>query len=200
MFVFYSGLGYYEYYFEEADHYFKKNPRKISSIFSLPKDNEKELKYRGETTTDYLYVIEDVEHTDIDKVPAFNPPPSDGYRITFNLCEEWDRNKLIGIDGIPIKRPYTFTSKDVVELPAVSRIKEELTTKERGTMLKLILGMAMDAYKYDPEKGRNSATGGKNGGIKAALQCLELGVDEKTISKYLIEAATLYPDAKPRKS
>lgn len=77
---------------------------------------------------------------------------------------------------------------------------KELLETERSTMLRLIIGMAIDAYKYVPGKPRNSATGNKNGSIKAALENLGLSADEKTISKYLKEAAELYPDARPRKT
>ncbi len=71
---------------------------------------------------------------------------------------------------------------------------------ERASMLKLILGMAIDRYGFDPDKIRNPATGSNNGSIRAALQKIGLNADEKTISKYLKEAAEANPDARPGKS
>jgi hypothetical protein len=69
----------------------------------------------------------------------------------------------------------------------------ELSTTERTTMLKLILGMAIDAYQYDPQSSRNKATGANKGSIHAALSLHGLSVDEDTIRKYLTEAAKLFP-------
>ena len=60
---------------------------------------------------------------------------------------------------------------------------------ERKSMLKLIIGMAVDAYDYDP-KARNSATGGKNG-IKVKLAAHGISIDDDTIRKYLTEAKEL---------
>ena len=58
---------------------------------------------------------------------------------------------------------------------------------ERNTMLKLIIGMAIDAYGYDPKNSRNSATGDKNG-ISAKLQAHNINISDDTIRKYLTEA------------
>jgi hypothetical protein len=70
---------------------------------------------------------------------------------------------------------------------------------ERAKMLSLILGMAIDAYGYDPQAKRNATTGDNNGSIAHRLPD-GLKVDSDTIRKYLTEAVSLYPDAKPRKS
>ncbi|MDD5268030.1 MAG: hypothetical protein PHO08_13030 [Methylococcales bacterium] len=78
--------------------------------------------------------------------------------------------------------------------------KSDFSETERHTMLKLIIGMAIDGYRYDPNSTRNTATGNNKGSIKAALEMLGLSADEKTISKYLKQAAELYPEARPRKT
>ncbi len=59
---------------------------------------------------------------------------------------------------------------------------------ERSTMLKLILGMAISAYNFDPQKDRNTATGCNKGSIKYDLAKLGLRLDEDTIRKYLHKA------------
>jgi len=66
---------------------------------------------------------------------------------------------------------------------------------EKDTMLKLILGMAMRAYGFDPAKPRNTATGSNNGSIKADLEKCGLPIDEDTVRKYLNEAKGIYPHA-----
>jgi len=84
----------------------------------------------------------------------------------------------------------------------VSEQSEEkpLTESERTSLLKIILGMAMDSYKYDPDADKNTATGSNTGSIKTALQNYGLDAANKTISKYLREAAKQNPNARPRKS
>ena len=61
----------------------------------------------------------------------------------------------------------------------------------RNTMLKLILGMAIDAYGYSPEKKQNSATGNNNNGISSRLSTHGIDITNETIKKYLDEAKKL---------
>ena len=75
-----------------------------------------------------------------------------------------------------------------------------LTETERGKLLAMVLGMAIDAYGYDPANTRNAATGTNHGGIAAGLAKAGLSADPKTIRKYLEEAANLYLRRKPRNS
>lgn len=88
----------------------------------------------------------------------------------------------------------------IIENHAKPKTNVDLSETERNTMLKLIVGMAIDAYGYDPDSKKNPATGNNNGSIKAALERVGLSADEKTIIKYLKEAVDRYPDVKPRKS
>jgi hypothetical protein len=73
---------------------------------------------------------------------------------------------------------------------ANSLIKTELSETERQTMLKLIIGMAMNAYGYDPNATRNTATGDKNG-ISAKLERHGISINDDTIRKYLTAAKEL---------
>ncbi len=93
------------------------------------------------------------------------------------------------------------TSKEMKIVLAVpdkrKSIKHEVTELERNTMLKLIIGMAIDAYGYSPDKSRNEATGTNKGSIRAGLETRGIFVDDDTIRKYLNEAKELVLDSKP---
>lgn len=88
-----------------------------------------------------------------------------------------------------------FYAVDLIpEPPAVDeKPSKPPATAERETMLKLIIGMAVDAYGYDPDATRNKATGDKQGSIKAALEMKGISIDADTIRKYLNEAKQHYP-------
>lgn len=64
---------------------------------------------------------------------------------------------------------------------------EALPTKVRDSMLRMILGMAMKKYEYDPSSKKNTAT------KKIADDLAEYGLDlnEDTVRKYLNEARDL---------
>jgi hypothetical protein len=66
---------------------------------------------------------------------------------------------------------------------------KNLGTRERNTMLKLIIGMAVDGYKYDPNVLRSPIVPE----IANALQLLGIGLDEVTIRKYLKEGKEFLP-------
>lgn len=74
-------------------------------------------------------------------------------------------------------------------LPTVSNkvASKGLPETERKTLLRLVLGMAIDAYGYDVDSKKNTATGDKNG-ISAKLLLRGIEVDADTVRKYLNEA------------
>lgn len=72
---------------------------------------------------------------------------------------------------------------------AKSKPDRPLGTRERDTVLKLIIGMAVKGYAYAPGKSRNSATAE----IASDLAELGIGLDPDTVRKWLQEAATLLP-------
>ncbi len=100
------------------------------------------------------------------------------------------------------QHPYLAKKLDLLvpELaPEDKRLpKITLPELERNTMLKVMLGMAIDGYGYDPSASRNPATGNKKGSIRAGLQSIGFDVDEDTIRKYLTEAENLFCATKPR--
>jgi len=95
-----------------------------------------------------------------------------------NYCDLWiNKNKIDEIIQSPLSLPTIHPSA---------------IANEKSTMLKLILGMAIASYHYNPASSRNSATGNNKGSIKHDLSRFGLTVDEETIRKYLEEASDKY--------
>lgn len=65
---------------------------------------------------------------------------------------------------------------------------------EKSSLLKLVLGMAVASYGYDPKEKRNSASGDNSGSIADSLAAIGLNIDSDTVRKYLKEAKELYAD------
>ena len=65
----------------------------------------------------------------------------------------------------------------------------ELSTRERNSLLKLVIGMAVGGYAYDPKRERNEAI--KD--IANDLDSLGIGMDVKTIRKWLREGVEILP-------
>jgi hypothetical protein len=93
----------------------------------------------------------------------------------------WARGKNLAIpkelDGIT----SATTSAPLVE--------KTFQTKERETLLKLVVGLAIKGFDYQPKAGRSNTV--KE--IAAALEGLGIGMDEDTIRNKLQEAAKLLP-------
>jgi hypothetical protein len=64
-----------------------------------------------------------------------------------------------------------------------------LKTRERESFLKLIVGMAVEQYGYDPKSKRNEATAH----IRSDLENCGISMDDETILKKLREASELLP-------
>jgi len=69
----------------------------------------------------------------------------------------------------------------------------DLGTRERDTLLKLVLGMVMARYRYSPEAPRNGAPIE----IRNDLAKLAMSVDDDTIRKRLKEAVQTVLPARP---
>ena len=67
--------------------------------------------------------------------------------------------------------------------------EKPLKTRERDTICKIILGMAIKGYAYDPQAKKNTAVSE----IAGDIQQLGLSVDQDTIRKWLQEAIALLP-------
>lgn len=151
--------------------------------------------------------IKNIENIGVEKLlPSKHPDSefSNGLRYNFiklnNINADCPNNVFFLLNKDQ-PSPITLILATQYEPPKIEKYSETIAETERATILKLILGMAIDAYKYnpDPECKKNSATGSNQGSIKFGLEKHGLSADEKTISKYLKEAAERYPDARPRK-
>ncbi|MCE3237654.1 MAG: hypothetical protein K0R24_635 [Gammaproteobacteria bacterium] len=69
--------------------------------------------------------------------------------------------------------------------------REDLSPRERDSLLKLIVGMAMKKYKFNPIKGKRSSAASL---IKDTLIEYNIPLDDQTILDYLREGALLLPD------
>ena len=70
-----------------------------------------------------------------------------------------------------------------------------LHPRERDTLLKLVIGMAMDSYRYDPAAPRSKVPAE----IAADLEKKGITVTDDTIRKWLKQAAETVLPAKPQK-
>jgi hypothetical protein len=73
----------------------------------------------------------------------------------------------------------------------------QLNELERNSMLKIILGMAVDKYKYTIGAKRNAATGSNNNSIQYSVEILGLKIDDETIRRYVKEAEELHQPSIP---
>ena len=71
----------------------------------------------------------------------------------------------------------------------VSPTERRLLTRERETVLKIIIGMAIKGYGHNPQASRNSTAGE----VSSDLTLLGIPVSDDTILKYLKEAAEILP-------
>jgi hypothetical protein len=89
-------------------------------------------------------------------------------------------------------------TREVTGLQAeAARILPEkaLTPKERDSLLKLIIGMAVGGYGFDPKAGRST----QMKQICDDVISTGLSLDEDTVRKWVREAAGLLPTDVPEK-
>lgn len=99
-------------------------------------------------------------------------------------------NEHIRVDAVVAERAEL--AKRVEELEdQIAQLRNERprATKERHSLLTLVIGMAVGAYKYDPKKQRTDITAE----IEGDLEMCGLHLDRDTILKWLREAAKLLP-------
>lgn len=119
------------------------------------------------------------------------------------------KEAVIQRHGPPDQRRPNFDYRDIAETSAlkarVAFLEQELAksppkpkpqsavTRERNTLLKIILGLAMDQYGYQPHAPRN-ATAGE---IAGDLDGQGISVSEDTVRKYLNDASEFAPPRYP---
>ncbi|MFY9291717.1 MAG: hypothetical protein WAP03_13615 [Methylorubrum rhodinum] len=94
---------------------------------------------------------------------------------------ELDRGEL---DSGPRKRWIAVTRASLDAFKGGAVVERPLATRERNTLLRIVLGLAKEKFHYSPDGGRNSAA--RN--ISDALGRQGIRVSEDTILKYLREA------------
>lgn len=196
MLVFYSGWGYWVYESEDfGQQLASSHVHRVCGLFELPKNAEKEVTYQGHTIINYLLPS---IYSDLEEPIKIHNSPVLGDVPKFFLCDEQYQYNDFTNGHVELK-PVKYTRADIVEKVIGDDVSKPkiLTETERNTMLKLIIGMAIAAYKYDPQAQRNPATGDNKGSIKASLDRYGITIDSDTIRKYLNEAKELI-DAKPK--
>lgn len=106
----------------------------------------------------------------------------DGYQGLLNQNEEFIALKDERIEQLKARVGELET------MPA-NKTGKSLGAKERESLLKLLIGMAIRGYSYDPKSGRSPTA--KE--IADDLTLVGLSLDEDTVRKYLAEARELLP-------
>lgn len=127
-------------------------------------------------------------HIDCNVIAIYSYESEDTVRFDRETLAIWfqQRNFKTGYQFLP-------TQPD----PAEGRPAEKpLGAKERETLFKLTIGMAIKGYGYDPSATRNDATTE----ITRDLEALGITLDSDTVRKWLREAAKILPPSphKPR--
>ncbi|RWO00958.1 hypothetical protein [Mesorhizobium sp.] len=97
------------------------------------------------------------------------------------------RDELIGLKDNRIES-LTAMLADMERTLSTPRQKP-LGARERDSFLKLVIGMAIKGYSFDPKSGRSTTA--KE--ISGDLALIGLAMDEDTVRKYLAEAKQLLP-------
>jgi DNA repair exonuclease SbcCD ATPase subunit len=119
----------------------------------------------------------------------------DSKKLLDRLNEHSERNNALAqnyIDSLEkLKRQNAELQNQLDELEKTKqeKVAKDLPPRERETVLKLIIGMAVAFYGYDPQSARNSAIGQ----IRSDLALKGIKMDDGTIRKYLDEAKVLWP-------
>lgn len=106
--------------------------------------------------------------------------------------ENWIIWALTKSLSIPKKLYLVLESRHESKNDSMSKVSTSsapLKTIERNTLLKLVIGMAVNGYCYKPEESRNTAVSE----ITSDMELLGLSMDADTVRKWLKEAALLLP-------
>lgn len=109
------------------------------------------------------------------------------YKIANKIKKDFGNPKDMMIHQLEMK--IRELESKIASTAKVLSPRDELRTRERDTFLKLIIGMAVEQYGFDPKSKRNEATGN----IQSDLESCGLSMDADTILKKLREASDLLP-------
>lgn len=96
-------------------------------------------------------------------------------------------------DGVLVVRT---TALQALSASLLAPVEKPVSTTERNTLLKLVIGMAVEGYKYDPKASKSTTP--KE--IADDLAGLGITITDDTVRKYLKEAAQAFlpESAKPK--
>jgi hypothetical protein len=90
--------------------------------------------------------------------------------------------QLLGASGRRLSQVCQLATFDS---PEVLSAEKSLSTRERDTLLKLVVGMAIKGYTFDPKAGRSNVPAE----IASDLEKLGIGLSDDTVRKWLKEAS-----------
>lgn len=101
-----------------------------------------------------------------------------GRRVKPGDCMQWAKAR-------GYKVPKSLSDLAISPVPAKKQGRDELSGKERMTAYKLVLGMAMAAFGFDPTANKSDTANR----ISAALQTVGIRLTDETVHKWLRAAA-----------
>jgi hypothetical protein len=99
-------------------------------------------------------------------------------------------------DGVVMMSEVALFEESAGEPGGLPIYDKPLTTTERNTLLKMVIGMAVKGYSYDPTAAKSTVP--KE--IEGDLAALGITVTDDTVRKYLKRATEAVLPAKPRQS
>lgn len=120
--------------------------------------------------------------------------PEDLAEVVFAIAEEtdWEAKYLELENQFAEYRKENSKNSEEVENKSVEENtlpQKILSTRERNTLLKLVIGIAIEQYAYDPNKSRNEAASQ----ISSDLVRHKISIDPDTIRKYFKQAIEVLP-------
>ncbi|WP_454748592.1 hypothetical protein [Ciceribacter selenitireducens] len=97
------------------------------------------------------------------------------------------------VESLKAKNKELSEAPDRLQKDEANSGKRDIGARERDSLLKLVIGMAMGGYGFNPTMARNSATAD----IETDLAIRGIPLDADTIRKYLNEAKALLPGDLP---
>ena len=120
-------------------------------------------------------------------VAMYNMPISDDSEITQEDHKEYSICRITNT----VKALSEMTGRVIPFSAPDTGAKKELSESERNSLLKLVLGMAIDGYGYNPTATKSTLTGSNKNGLSAKLMTHGISITDDTIRKYLNEAKEL---------
>lgn len=173
------------------------DPSAIQAEMELPDDNALD-----ELPRDYRERLEIIKSavragTIIKRAPINGSDPGgwdDHTRISKASFLKWCKANPKSCKSAEAIADYPeYQTEPMVRAHTVMGASEDLPTKERESMLKLIIGMAIGGYGYNPTGKKSAITGEGTDSIHADLEKAGIHLDVETIRKYIKEAKEFIP-------